>query len=427
MIKLLDFPCTIENLDNGLKVILYEDNSLPIVSVNIWYKVGSAYEEKGKTGFAHLFEHMMFQGSLNVPKEMHFKYIQEAGGRLNGSTSLDRTNYYETLPSNALELALWLESDRMGFLLPALTQEKLNNQKDVVINERLQNYDSQPYGLAWEILLSNLFPADHPYSWPTIGYKKDIEKFELDEVKKFFQKYYAPNNACLVIAGQINKGETLNLVKKYFDDIPPSNLYSSPKSNLVDLPEIKLIVHEDNVQLEKIYFAWHSDKIFGKNDAAFDLLAEILTGSKNSKLKKSLIYNNQLVQSVDSFQFSAVLDGSFMITSTIQPNINSDSVKEIIFQEIKNLRNTLTEDELLRAKNSIRSTFIYSLQKIESIADYLNSYNFYLGNPNSFNFDLARYDAVSREDIFEIVENYLTKNFVELKIIPKITHEDKQN
>ena len=419
MLKLLDFPCDVINLDNGLKVILYEDNSLPIVAVNIWYKVGSAYETKGKTGFAHLFEHMMFQGSLNVPKEMHFKYIQEAGGRLNGSTSLDRTNYYETLPAESLELALWLESDRMGFLLPALTQEKLNNQKDVVINERLQNYDNQPYGLAWEILFSNLFPEDHPYSWPTIGYKKDIEKFELEEVKEFFRNYYAPNNASLVIAGQIDKAQTIELVKKYFDEIPPNSFSYTPKSINPALSECKSIIHKDNVQLEKIYLAWHSDVIYGDDDSALDVLSEILTGSKNSKLKRSLIYEKQLVQSVNAFQFSAVLDGLFIVTATILPEVNPDQVKNIILEELRNLKNTLTNDELLRAKNSIRSTFIYSLQMIESTADYLNAYNFYTGNPNSFNYDLSRYETVTLEKVISVAEKYLTKNFVSLSIIPR--------
>ena len=181
-------------LENGLEVVLYQNLSFPTVAVNIWYKVGSANEHPSKTGFAHLFEHMMFQGSLNVEKEMHFKYIQEAGGSLNGSTSMDRTNYYETLPADSLELALWLESDRMGYLLPALTEEKLENQKSVVMNERRQNYDNQPYGLAWEILFSNLFPENHPYHWPTIGWMKDIEQFEMSDVKKFFENFYSPNN-----------------------------------------------------------------------------------------------------------------------------------------------------------------------------------------------------------------------------------------
>ena len=208
-------------LPNGLEIILHNNNSLPIVAINLWYRVGSANERIGKTGLAHLFEHMMFQGSENVPKEMHFKYIQEAGGTLNGSTNFDRTNYFEKVPSNYLELALWLESDRMGLLLPALTQEKLNNQLDVVRNERLERYENQPYGLAWETLISNLYPKDHPYSWPTIGFMPDIS-YQLDEVKSFFKTYYSPSNATLVVAGNFDKSRTKELIEKYFGEIKSS-------------------------------------------------------------------------------------------------------------------------------------------------------------------------------------------------------------
>jgi zinc protease len=206
-------------LANGLEVILYQDKNLPLAGVNIWYRVGSANEKEGKTGYAHLFEHMMFQGSQNVPKQMHFQYIQEAGGNLNGSTSVDRTNYFETVPANFLEMVLWLESDRMGFLLEALDQAKLNNQIDVVKNERRQRYENAPYGLAWEILFSHLYPANHPYHWPTIGWMKDISNISLDDVRYFFQTYYSPNNACLVIGGDFNIDETKKLVDQYFGSI----------------------------------------------------------------------------------------------------------------------------------------------------------------------------------------------------------------
>ena len=219
----LNLNCTKGTLKNGLEYILYQDKSIPLVSVNVWYKVGSAYETKGKTGLAHLFEHMMFQGSENVPKEMHFRLIQEAGGTLNGSTSNDRTNYYEKLPANNYELALWLESDRMGFFLPSLTQEKLDNQKEVVKNERLERYDNQPYGLAWELLITNLYPKNHPYSWSTIGFLEDINGYTLDDVKNFFQKYYSPNNACIVIAGDFEKDNAIRLLEKYFAPINPFN------------------------------------------------------------------------------------------------------------------------------------------------------------------------------------------------------------
>ncbi|MFA3782778.1 M16 family metallopeptidase [Melioribacteraceae bacterium 4301-Me] len=407
-------------LDNGLQVILYKDNSLPIVSVNIWYNVGSANENPGKTGFAHLFEHMMFQGSQNVPKEWHFRYIQEAGGTLNGSTSLDRTNYYETLPSNYLELALWLESDRMGFLLPALTQEKLDNQKDVVMNERRQRYENQPYGLAWEKLFSNLYSSSHPYHWPTIGWMDDIAQFNLEDVKKFFRTYYAPNNASLVVGGDINYDTTISLVKKYFEEIPASN--NIPKLNYQSetLEQTKEVIHKDNIQLPRIYFAWHTDKIFGNDEAALDILADILTGSKNGRLHKRLLFERQISQDVFAFQHSGKLGGSFIIASTAKPNISLTEIKEEIFNEINRIiQEGINSEELDRSKNSIKSSYIYSLQNLATIANQLNAYNFYLSEPNSFLYDIERIEKVTANNIINAVQKYFKKHFVELKVIPK--------
>lgn len=407
-------------LANGLEVILYQDKSLPIVAVNIWYRVGSANESKGKTGFAHLFEHMMFQGSQNIPKGEHFRLIQEAGGSLNGSTSFDRTNYYETLPSNYLELALWLESDRMGFLLPALTEEKLNNQKDVVMNERRQRYENQPYGLAWEILLSNLFSPNHPYSWPTIGWMEDIKNFQLDDVINFFKTYYNPNNATLVIGGNFDFDNAIKLVEKYFGEIPSSN--SIPSVNAPDekLDDSKKVIHEDNVQLPRIYFAWHSDKIFGYYDASLDILSDILTSAKNSRLTKSLVYDKQIAQDVSSFQYSGKYAGMFLIISTAKPEISLDEIKKEIFEQIDLLiKNGISDEELIRSKNSIKSHYIYSLQKLDVIVDHINHYNFYLNEPDSFMFDLNRYEKVTKEDVIDAAKKFLQNPYVELHIIPK--------
>lgn len=407
-------------LSNGLDVILYQDLSLPTVSINIWYKVGSANERPGKTGFAHLFEHMMFQGSQNVPKEGHFKFIQEAGGSLNGSTSIDRTNYYETVPANYLELILWLESDRMGFLLPSLTQEKLDNQKEVVMNERRQRYDNQPYGLAWEKIFSNLFTPDHPYSWPTIGWMNDIEKFELDDVKNFFKTYYSPGNATLVLGGNFKKDEAKFLIEKYFGSI--KNGTRIPELNVPEqkLLEIKKIIHPDNVQLPRIYLAWLSEKIFSANDAALDILSDILAATKNSRLQKKLLFDKQISQDVSAFQYSASLTGLFIIVSTAKPGIQIEELKKNIFYEIDNLiKNGITEEELIRAKNSIKSSYIYSLQKIDNIVDHINHYNFYLSEPDSFIFDIERYDKVTAGDVIEAAKDYLNNPYVELQIVPK--------
>lgn len=407
-------------LSNSLEVILFHDNSIPLVSINLWYKVGSANESAGKTGFAHLFEHMMFQGSENVPKEKHFKYIQEAGGILNGSTSLDRTNYFETLPSNYLELALWLESDRMGFLLPALTEEKLKNQKDVVMNERRQRYENQPYGLAWETLLSNLFDKNHPYSWPTIGWMTDIEKFELKDVKNFFKTYYAPNNASLVIVGDINYDNTFELVEKYFGEIPKGNSIPEIKFENKNPTDNKVVTLEDNVQLPRIYLGWQSDKMYAQDDASLDLFSEILTGSKNSRLYKSLVFDKQIAQDINSFQYSAKLCGMFIIVATAKPGVTLDELKSAVFNELEYVYATgIKDDELIRAINGIKSNYIYSLQKQSTLADQINNYNCNLQEPNSFLFDLNRYETARKQNIVEAGQKYLTNPFVELRVIPK--------
>lgn len=418
--NILKIDYTKFRLDNGLEVILYPDTSLPTVAVNIWYRVGSANEKPGKTGFAHLFEHMMFQGSENVPKEGHFKYIQEAGGTLNGSTSIDRTNYYESLPAESLELALWLESDRMGFMLPGLTQEKLDNQKDVVMNERRQRYENQPYGLTWEILFSNLYSNDHPYSWPTIGWMEDIKKFELDDVKNFFKKYYSPNNASLVIGGNFNINKAKELVEKYFGDIPQNGSAEPVIAVAQKLIENKLVIHEDNIQLPRIHFAWHSDKMFGDDDASLDILADILSSSKNSRLQKALLFDKQTAQDVSAFQYSAKLGGSFIIFATAKPGAALELIKKDILGEIERLiKEGITDDELMRSKNSIKSNYIYSLQKLDTVADNINHYNYFLNEPDSFVFDVERYNKVTKEKVIDTAKRYLQKPFVELQIIPK--------
>lgn len=417
--SILDLKYEKYKLENGLEVILYQDNSLPSIAVNIWYRVGSANEVKSKTGFAHLFEHMMFQSSENIPKEGHFHFIHEAGGNLNGSTSIDRTNYYETLPSNYLELALWLESDRMGFMLPGLTQEKLDNQKDVVMNERRQRYENQPYGLSWEILFSNLFSDTHPYSWPTIGWMDDIAKFELDDVRNFFKTYYVPNNATLIIGGNFEIDFAKELVEKYFGEIASGNHVPEVITEKQELKESKKIVHKDNVQLPRIYLAWHTDKAFGSDDATLDILSEILTSSKSSRFYKSLVFDKQIAQDVSSFQYSAKLAGSFIVASTAKPGIELDSIKSEIFERLDDLiQNGISNEELQRSKNSVISSFVYSLQKLDTIVDHMNHYNFYLGNPNSFTEDLSRYEDVTAGQVINAAKKYLLNPFVELHIIP---------
>jgi len=411
-------------LPNGLEVILFPDPTTPLTAVNIWYKVGSANEKPGKTGFAHLFEHMMFQGSKNVPKQMHFKYIQEAGGNLNGSTSFDRTNYYQTIPPNYLELVLWLESDRMEFLLPALNQEKLDNQIDVVKNERRQRYDNAPYGLAWQIIYSNLYQREHPYSWPIIGYMEDISCMTLQDVRFFFQTYYIPNNASLVIGGNFDISEAKDLVEKYFGTIAQGNILSDLSPQPLPLTEPKLLTHFDNVQLPRIYFTWLSEPAFKGDDHRFDVLADLLGGSKNSRLYKNLVFEKEIAQSVTVFQHSSKLSGNFSIIVTIKPGVSPDLIKEEVFKEISILNNEgVSANELQRARNSIKSSFIYSMQNIGSLADRINEYNFFLKEPDSFLFDLQRYQSITESEIQNISKKYLSQPYVELRILPK----DKEN
>lgn len=407
-------------LSNGLEVILYQNNSFPTVAVNIWYKVGSANEKPGKTGFAHLFEHMMFQGSQNIDKEMHFRFIQEAGGTLNGSTSMDRTNYYESLPSDSLELALWLESDRMGYLIPALTQEKLDNQKDVVMNERRQNYDNQPYGLAWEILFSNLFPENHPYHWPTIGWMKDIEKFKMNDVKKFFLDYYSPNNASLAIGGNFKKNNAKSLVEKYFGEIKNGNTISSVETVNIALEETKRITYKDNVQLPRLYLAWHSDKGYGYDDAAMDIIADILAGSKNGKLHKKLVHELQIAQDVSAFQYSAKYNGVFFIIVSLNKGINKSAALDAIQEIIENIiKDGIEDKDLVRAVNSYKSSFIYSLQNLDTMTNQINNYNCNLNEPNSFLYDIERYNKLTTNDLVSVIKKYLIQNRLELTILPK--------
>jgi zinc protease len=407
-------------LQNGLEVIIHQNKNLPLVAVNVWYKVGSAYEKRGKTGIAHLFEHMMFQGSENAAKEMHFRFIQEAGGTLNGSTTFDRTNYYEKLPANFLELALWLESDRMGFLLPALTLEKLDNQKGVVVNERLERYENQPYGLAWEKLLGNLYHENHPYSWPTIGYLDDIKSYSLEDVSSFFKNYYSPSNACLVVAGDFESVNCKELIEKYFDGIPSNGSSTSNSFENPSLDQTIRMKYEDNVQLERTYFAWHSDKAYTKDDAGLDIISDILCGSKNSRLYKKLVYDKEIAQDVSAMQIAGKLSGIFMIVATAKPGKDIDELKSEILYELQNLlKNGVSERELIKSKNGIKSSFIYSLQQIDNLADHLNAYNFYFNEPNSFNKDLERYESVNNESVKSLSERYLNKPSVELTVIPQ--------
>jgi len=415
----VNIPFEEYTLPNGLKVILHEDNSVPITAVNIWYHVGSAYERPGRTGFAHLFEHMLFQGSQNVGDDQHFGMIQEAGGSLNGSTSNDRTNYFETVPSNFAEMVFWLESDRMGFLLPAMTQEKLDNQRDVVKNERRQRVDNQPYGRSFERLHALLYEPSHPYSWSVIGSMDDLSAASLEDVKEFFRLYYTPNNASLVVAGEFDKKRTKDWIGRYFGDIPRGAPIDKLKIQQPTLSEDKRETMEDRVQLARLYLYWHSTPLTGPDDATLDILADVLSGGKNSRLYKVLVYEKQIAQSVFTSQISRSLAGIFGITVTAKPGVGLSEIQSVVDEEIERLvRDGITERELARSKNSRKSDFIYGLQSVGGKAERLNSFNVMWGDPAVINRELDRYAKVTLEDVRRAAATYLTKGRAILSVVP---------
>ncbi len=411
-------------LDNGLDVVLHIDRTLPIAAVNVWYHVGSAREVPGKSGFAHLFEHMMFQGSQHADAGLHFKLIEDAGGTLNGSTTTDRTNYWATVPINYLEMILWLESDRMGWLLPSMTGKKLNTQIDVVKNERRQNYDNRPYGLAFEILSKHLYPEDHPYSWTTIGSMEDISNASLDDVKSFFKQYYGPNNASICIGGDIDIDETKVLVEKYFGEIPAGPPVDKLEPRIPEINNTTHLIHEDNVQLPRLYIAWHTSHLYGKDDAEMDLVADALAQGKNSRLYRTLVYEKQIAQDVSFFHISREIGSLAIVIATARPGITLEEIQQGVDEEIdKFVTDGLIEREFHRIRNAQKSSFTYSLQRVGGffgVTDRLNEYNVFLDDPGFINKDLNRYLVIDKKNIRAAAEKFLNPGKrVILSIVPK--------
>jgi len=419
--KLQEFAIKQYTLPNGLEVILYQRNDIPLAATNIWYRVGSANEVAGKTGLAHLFEHMMFQGSENVPKGMHFHYVQQAGGTLNASTSFDRTNYFQKVPAHFLERMFWLESDRMGHYISALDREKLQNQIDVVSNERLERYDNQPYGLAFEKLLRLMYSEEHPYSSPVIGYMDDIKRYSLEDVKDFFIKHYVPSNASLVVAGDFEENAVKEMVQKYFGDIAGQGaLKISPASNKDHDQFSQYEAYKDNVELDRVYLAWHTVPSYDHDDMLLEMYSDILTGSKNGYLKKALTIDNQIAQSVSSFQFSGKYGGFFVVQVTLKPGKSIDEAKKMVLDILDDLKTKrVNERELQRSKNIITSGFIYRLQNLSTVADLLNQYAFYLGTPNGFQIELDRYTGIQPDDMAKISNTYFSNAYCELRVMRK--------
>jgi zinc protease len=408
-------------LPNGLEVILQQDRSVPIVAVNTWYKVGSGDELAGRTGFAHLFEHIMFMGSENVPVGKFDQWLEAAGANNNGSTNGDRTNYYEWLPSNALPLALWLDADRMGRLLPTMDLAKLDVQRDVVKNERRQSYDNVPYGRAFETIIAALYPASHPYAHSTIGSMTDLGAASLDDVKSFFRTYYAPNNATLSIVGDFEPDSVKKLVELYFGGIPRGPaLPQRPQITSQPVPRDTFLVLEDKVQLPRLYYAWRTVKAFHDDDASLDLVAYVLAGDKNARLYKRLVYDLQVAQDVSAFHNSQRLDGSFQIVVTPKPGHSPAEMAKLVNEEVQKLMaDGVTARELARAQNTTRAQFLDRLSSVLGKADQLNYYNYFVGTPDYARQDAARYDAVTMADLKRVTTAYLAKPRVALTVVPE--------
>ncbi|HET9682940.1 MAG TPA: pitrilysin family protein [Gemmatimonadaceae bacterium] len=408
-------------LPNGLEVILHEDHSTPIVVVNTWYKVGSGDEKPGRTGFAHLFEHIMFMGSEHVPTGQFDKLLESVGANNNGSTTEDRTNYYESLPSNALPLALWLDADRMGHLLPVMDQAKLDLQRDVVKNERRQRVDNVPYGKWRETVLAALYPPDHPYHWPVIGSMADLSAASLEDVKQFFRTYYAPNNATLVIAGDFNRDSALTWVNRYFGGIPRGpQMPPRPVVPAVTVPRDTFLVLEDRVVLPRLFEVWETGRIYAPDDAPLDVLADVLAGDKNSRLYKRLVFDMQVAQDVTAFNNSTKLDGNFNIIVTPKPGQTPTRMAELVKEEIdKVAKDGITPRELARALNSRRASFLDQIASVLGKSDRLAEYNYFAGTPDYIQRDAARYDHVTAADVQRVAAQYLTKPKVVLTVVPQ--------
>ena len=419
----LTVPYTQFKLPNGLNVILHRDTSVPVVSVNVWYHVGSGNERPGRTGFAHLFEHVMFEGSMHVPEGEFDNLLEGAGGNNNGSTANDRTNYYEDLPSNALELALFLESDRMGFLLDDKAPDKINGQRDVVKNEKRQSVDNQPYGQAFIELPALLYPPGHPYSWSTIGSMEDLTAASFEDVARFFRTYYVPGNASLVIAGDIDIDGTRKLVEKWFSDVPAGKPVPPLSAPTVVLDGVKKKTITDRVQLPRLYLGWHTPALLKPGDAEMDIVSSLLSGGKNSRLYKRLVYEMQIAQDVNAAQQSQALDSNFMIITTARPGQSLDKIQAVIDEELDKLRAAPPEPrEMQRALNQIEANFYRGMERVGGFggkANQLNSYYKSAGTPDYFQKDLDRYRAVTPADIKAAVEKYLPKDRrVELSVLP---------
>ena len=414
----LSVPATVDTLPNGLILIVHEDHSVPRVATNIWYRVGSGDEKPGRTGFAHLFEHLMFMGSENAPYPQFDKLLEPFGFGANGSTTEDRTNYLQDGAANGLEMVMWLEADRMGWMLPTMDSAKVNAQRDIVKNERRQSYENQPYGKAADILPPALYPKGHPYSWPVIGSMADLSAASLEDVKEFFRQYYAPNNAAIVIAGDVKTDSVRRMVRQYFGNIPRGPSIARPMPAPFTVRDTALVA-EDRVQLPRLYLGWHTVNNTHKDTAPLDILSYLLSGARNSRLTNTMVYQREIAADVSAYSDAKRLDGDYSIVATARPGQGLDSLKVAIDRELLRLATEgPTTRELEQAKNARESSFLNQLEFIDAKADQLNAYAYFNGTPDYFQKDLDDLRAVTADDIKRVITTYLHGPRVMLSIVP---------
>lgn len=416
----IKIPYETYKLPNGLTVIMSVDRTTPTVAVNIWYHVGSKNEAPGRTGFAHLFEHVMFTGSGHVPYGLHDKLTEGVGGGNNGSTTNDRTNYYETIPSNYLETALWLESDRMGYLLDTLDIAKLNAQRDVVKNERRQSYDNQPYGRVSEIFSAAMYPKGHPYSWPVIGSMTDLSAASEEDVKAFFRLYYAPNNATLAIVGDFNPAQAKTWVQKYFGDLKKGAAVTRPSVAPAKLEAGKRLVYEDRVQVPRLYIQWPTVGMKHNDDTPLAVMSSILSGSRTARLTKALVYDSQLASNVFAFQNSAEDVGVFQVVVVPRPEHTLTELEAAVDQVIqKFIAEGPTAEELQKAKSGLELSFLRGLESNLGKANRLLDGAVFYGNPGQFSVDYQKTLAVTAADVKRVAGSYLSRSRIVLSVVPK--------
>ena len=413
-------------LDNGLEVVLAPDHSAPIVHVQVWYHVGSKDETKGLTGFAHLFEHLMFQGSANAPGE-YFTPIQQVGGDLNGTTSQDRTNYYETVPSKYLPLALFMESDRMGNLLPVLEQSKLDNQREVVRNERRQRTENPPYGDAWLLLGEAMFPEGHPYHHPVIGSHEDLQAASVDDVKAFFKTWYLPNNASLVVTGDFEPATAKDLIEDNFGWIPrgPDPVHRDVAE--VKLDATKVIRKYDDVPDRKLWMTWHSPAFYADGDAQMDIASTVLCNGKDSRLYKALVKEQQIARDIACFQSSGMLSSEFLVMATAADGHTTDEIVAAVDAQIAAFLGDTppTPDDITVAVTNYEVDFHERIQTIAGRAGMMSSYLYFRGEPDWLKADLDRYLQLSPRAVVATASEVLTAPRVELHYLPDADQEVK--